>query len=89
MKNKDKIGRWCRNSTHYHISFRGYTYGYSTSKQYNDKVKGFNDKFILPFINEIEGNYERICIEMGLDDNTNFFITNNGVKLILQEMNQQ
>lgn len=60
------------------ISFRGYTFGYSTSKQYNDKVKGFNDKFILPFINEIEGNYERICIEMGLDENTNFFITNNG-----------
>ena len=40
--------------------------------------KGFNDKFILPFINEIEGNYERICVEMGLDENTNFFITNNG-----------
>ena len=41
-------------------------------------LKGFNDKFILPFINEIEGNYERICVEMGLDENTNFFITNNG-----------
>ncbi|MCI8568562.1 MAG: hypothetical protein HFJ11_01110 [Bacilli bacterium] len=60
------------------VSFRGYTFGYSTSKEYNDKVQGFNDKFILPFINEIEGNYERICIEMGLDDNNNYFITNNG-----------
>lgn len=60
------------------ISFRGYTLGYSSSKQYNDKIKGFNDKFILPFINEIEGNYERICIEMGLDENNNYFITNNG-----------
>lgn len=60
------------------ISFRGYTFGYSSSTKYNDKVRGFNDKFILPFINEIEGNYERICIEMGLDDNNNYFITNNG-----------
>lgn len=60
------------------ISFRGYTFGYSSSTKYNDKVQGFNDKFILPFINEIEGNYERICIEMGLDENNNYFITNNG-----------
>ena len=32
----------------------------------------------MPFINEIECNYEGICIEMGLDDNDNYFITNNG-----------
>lgn len=59
------------------ISCRGYIFGYSSSKQYNDKVQGFNDKFILPFINEIEGNYERICIEMGLDENNRYNITNN------------
>lgn len=60
------------------ISFMGYTFGYSASTKYNDKIQGFNDKFILPFINEIEGNYEGICIEMGVDDNDNYFITNNG-----------
>ena len=64
--------------TENNVSYRGYTLGYSPSKQYNDKVKGFNDKFVLPLINEIEGNYERICIEMGLDENNNYFITNNG-----------
>ena len=64
--------------TENNVSYRGYTLGYSSSKQYNDKVKGFNDKFVLPFINAIEGNYERICIEMGLDENNNYFITNNG-----------
>lgn len=60
------------------ISFRGYTFGYSTSKQYNDKIKGFSDKFILPFVNEIEGNYERICVEMGFDEDINYNITING-----------
>lgn len=64
--------------TENNVSYRGYTLGYSPSKQYNDKVKGFNDKLVLPLINEIEGNYERICIEMGLDENNNYFITNNG-----------
>lgn len=58
------------------ISFRSYTYPYSSSNKYNDKIKGFNDKFILPFINEIDGNFERIGVEMVLDEDTKYYINN-------------
>lgn len=64
--------------TENNIKFRGYTYPYSSSNKYQDKVKGFNDKVVLPFVNSIDGNYERICVEMGLDETTPFNITING-----------
>lgn len=57
---------------------RTYTLAYSTSNKYQDKLKGFCDNFLEPFINYIDGNYERIFIEMGLDEDSNFKIINNG-----------
>lgn len=60
------------------LTFRTYTIPYSSSNKYQDKVKGFNDKFILPLINSIDGNLERICIEMGFDEDSKYNIYING-----------
>lgn len=56
---------------------RSYTMSYSYSDQYQDKLKGFCDNVVEPFINHIDSNYERIFIEMGLDEDTKFEITIN------------
>ena len=57
---------------------RFYTMAYSTSNKYQDKLKSFCDNVLEPFVNYIDGNYERIFIEMGLDEDSNFKIINNG-----------
>lgn len=57
---------------------RAYTIAYSTSRQYQDKLKGFCDNVVEPLVNHIDSNYERIFIEMGLDEETKFKIINNG-----------
>ena len=57
---------------------RTYTMAYSFSNKYQDKLKGFCDNVVEPFINHIENNYERIFIEMGYDEDTKFEITING-----------
>lgn len=64
--------------TEKNLTFRTYTIPYSSSSKYQDKVKGFNDKFILPLINYIDGNLERICIEMGFDEDSKYNIYING-----------
>lgn len=73
--------------TENNITFRQYTYPYSTSNKYQDKVKGFNDKFILPFVNAINGNFERICVEMGLDEENKYIITINGEQVNIAKDN--
>lgn len=57
---------------------RAYTIAYSTSRQYQDKLKGFCDNVVEPLVNHIDSNYERIFIEMGLDEESKFKIINNG-----------
>lgn len=57
---------------------RAYIIAYSTSRQYQDKLKGFCDNVVEPLVNHIDSNYERIFIEMGLDEETKFKIINNG-----------
>lgn len=59
------------------VSYRRYVMGYSTSNNFSDMVKSFNNKFILPFVNNIDRYFERICVEMGMDETTNYYINNN------------
>ena len=66
---------------------RSYTKSYSSSGQYQDKLKSFCDNVIEPFINYIDSNYERIFIEMGLDEETNYYITNNGGQVNISKDN--
>ena len=66
---------------------RAYTMSYSYSKQYQDKLKGFCDNVVEPFVNHIDSNYERIFIEMGFDEETKFEIINNGGQVNLVKDN--
>lgn len=66
---------------------RAYTMSYSYSKKYQDKLKGFCDNVVEPFINHIDSNYERIFIEMGFDEETKFEIINNGGQVNLVKDN--
>lgn len=57
---------------------RTYIMSYSTSRQYQDKLKSFCDNVVEPLVNYIDSNYERIFIEMGIDEESKFEIINNG-----------
>lgn len=69
------------------VNCRSYIYPYSFSKQYQDKLKGFCDNVVQPLVNYIDGNYERIFIEMGYDEESNFNIVINGGQVILAKDN--
>lgn len=59
------------------INCRTYILPYSSSDDSQDELKGFCDNFVLPFVNYIENNFERIFIEMGLDEETDYNVINN------------
>lgn len=42
--------------------------GYSASDKYQDKVKGFNERFVMVLIRHVERYLTKIGIDMGLDD---------------------
>lgn len=44
-------------------------YGYSSSKNFQDKVNGFGEKFIRILITHIEGYLSTLAIKMGYDEN--------------------
>lgn len=49
--------------------------GYSSSKKFQDKVKGFNDRVVMVLIRHIECYLTKIGIDMGLDEKTTYTIT--------------
>ncbi len=51
--------------------------GYSSSNKYVDKLKGFNERVCYVLIQHIEGYLTKIGIDMGMDENRFFNITNN------------
>lgn len=59
-------------SIHYGIAA-----GYSTSRNYQDCVKGFNDRVAMVFIRHIESYLTKIGIDMGLDDKIVYSISVN------------
>ena len=48
--------------------YRGIAFGYSSSKNYQDIIKGFNDRFVMVLIRHIERYLTKVGIDMGLDD---------------------
>jgi hypothetical protein len=56
-------------------TFRFVAMGYSTSKGYQEKIKGFNDRVIMVLIRHIETYLTKIGIDMGLDEKTTYSIT--------------
>ena len=56
-------------------TFRFVAMGYSSSKGYQEKIKGFNDRVIMVLIRHVETYLTKIGIDMGLDEKTTYSIT--------------
>jgi len=52
--------------------------GYSSAKQYQEKVKGFNERVVMVLIRYIEAYLTKIGIDMGMDETVRYTITVNG-----------
>ncbi|MGX8797651.1 hypothetical protein ACR6HW_16565 [Fusibacter sp. JL298sf-3] len=48
--------------------------GYSSSRSFQDKVKGFNDRVVMVLIRHIERYLTKIGIEMGIDEKVTYSI---------------
>jgi hypothetical protein len=69
------------NSVHYGVAM-----GYSHSNGYQDKIKGFNDRFVMVLIRHVEGYLTKVGIDMGLDDKVVYNVTvHNGQAIIASE----
>ena len=73
--------------TDHNINCRAYIMGYAHSNKYQDMVEGFGERFLVPFINYIDGYFERIFTEMGFDENNNYNITINGGQVNISKDN--
>lgn len=54
---------------HYSVAF-----GYSSSRKYQDKIKGFNDRVVMVLIRHIERYLTKIGIDMGVDEKVEYSI---------------
>lgn len=63
----------------------GIAYGYGSSTSYQDMIDAFNKRFVSILIDGIERYLTKIGIEMGLDDNTVFNISNINGQVIVAE----
>lgn len=52
----------------------GVAMGYSSSRSFQDKVKGFNDRVVMVLIRHIERYLTKIGIEMGIDEKVTYSI---------------
>ena len=52
----------------------GVAMGYSSSRSYQDKVKGFNDRVVMVLIRHIERYLTKIGIDMGVDERITYSI---------------
>lgn len=55
---------------HYRIAL-----GYSSSKYYQDKIKGFNSRVVMVLIRHVERYLTKIGIDMGVDEKVTYSIT--------------
>ena len=55
--------------------YRGVAMGYSSSQKCQDKIKGFNERFIMILIRHIERYLTKVGIDMGLDDRVVYNVT--------------
>lgn len=63
--------------------YRGIAMGYSSSRGFQDKIKGFNERFVMVLIRHIERYLTKVGIDMGLDDKVIYNVTvHNGQAII-------
>lgn len=60
--------------------------GYSSSNKFQDKVKGFNERFVMVLIRHIERYLTKVGIDMGLDEKVVYNVTvQNGQAIIAND----
>jgi hypothetical protein len=70
------------------IRIRNLIMGYARGTQkYQDMLKGFNDRFVVILIHNIETYLTKIGIDMGMDENVKYNITNTGGQIIVASGN--
>lgn len=57
------------------VIYDGIAIGYSSSTNYQDRVKGFNERVVLVLINHIEQYLTKIGMDMGMDERITYNIT--------------
>ena len=66
--------------------YHGVAIGYSSSKKYQDKIKGFNDRFVMVLIRHVESYLTKIGIDMGIDEKNIYNVTvQNGQAIIAND----
>ena len=67
---------FCKFQKNIHNSiYHGVAMGYSSSTKFQDKIKGFNERFIMVLIGHIERYLTKVGIDMGLDDKVVYNVT--------------
>lgn len=65
---------------------KGIAMGYSSSSKYQDKIKGFDERFVMVLIRHIERYLTKVGIDMGLDDKITYNVTvHNGQAIIASD----
>lgn len=71
-----------KNNSIYH----GVAMGYSSSSKYQDKIKGFNDRFVMVLIRHVESYLTKVGIDMGIDEKIIYNVTvQNGQAIIAND----
>lgn len=64
----------------------GVAIGYSSSSKYQDKIKGFNDRFVMVLIRHVERYLTKIGIDMGINEKNVYNVTvQNGQAIIAND----
>ncbi len=66
--------------------YDGVALGYSSSSKRQDKIKGFNDRFVMVLIRHVESYLTKIGIDMGIDEKNIYNVTvQNGQAIIAND----
>ena len=66
--------------------YRGVAMGYSSSSKWQDKIKGFNERFVMVLIRHVESYLTKIGIDMGIDEKNVYNVTvQNGQAIIAND----
>lgn len=67
--------------------YRGVAMGYSSSSKWQDKIKGFNERFVMVLIRHVESYLTKVGIDMGVDEQNVFNVTVNKGQAIIANDN--
>ena len=60
--------------------------GYSSSSKWQDKIKGFNERFVMVLIRHVESYLTKVGIDMGIDEKNVYNVTvQNGQAIIAND----